>query len=262
MSNILEEIVAAKQRDTDLLKALRPISELEKSPLFDRQVYSMKESLLAKEYGIIAEFKRRSPSKGLINGEAQPAEVATGYVAAGATGVSVLTNRQYFGGTNEDLMAVRQAIQAPILRKDFTTEPYHLYEAKAIGADAILLIAAALEASVLKSLAQKAKDLGLEVLLEVHNLAELEATLCDQVDLVGVNNRNLKDFTVSLETSLHLAEHIPSSFAKISESGLNQPQSLVMLKNYGYQGFLIGENFMKTSDPGAACQKFMGQLAK
>jgi indole-3-glycerol phosphate synthase len=181
---------------------------------------------------------------------------------AGASALSILTDKVYFGGTSEDLKTARKFNYCPILRKDFVVDEYQILEAKSIGADCILLIAAALEPAKLKSLALFAKSLGLEVLLEVHDGEELEKSLCEAVDLVGINNRNLKTFEVSLEVSMRLVEKIPSSFLKISESGISDPSTLVTLRKAGFDGFLIGENFMKSARPEQAALNFMKEFRK
>ncbi|MCR9084236.1 MAG: indole-3-glycerol phosphate synthase TrpC [Cyclobacteriaceae bacterium] len=261
--NILEKIIADKYREVAERKSLIPVKLLEKSIFFDGKVVSMKKYVTDPEKsGIIAEFKRKSPSKGLINGAASVEQVSIGYMQAGASALSVLTDQEYFGGSSEDLEVARKFNFCPILRKDFVVDEYQIIEAKSIGADCILLIAAALEPEKLKSLAYFAKSLGLEVLLEVHDGEELEKSLNDGVDLVGVNNRNLKTFDVSIDTSLELVSAIPSSFVKISESGISDPKTLIELKKAGFDGFLIGENFMKSSRPEQAAYNFIKEFKK
>jgi indole-3-glycerol phosphate synthase len=261
--NILEKIIADKYREVAERKSLIPVKLLEKSIFFDGKVVSMKKYVTDPEKsGIIAEFKRKSPSKGLINAAASVEQVSIGYMQAGASALSILTDQEYFGGSNEDLKVARKFNFCPILRKDFVVDEYQIIEAKSIGADCILLIAAALEPEKLKSLAYFAKSLGLEVLLEVHDGEELEKSLNDGVDLVGVNNRNLKTFDVSLDTSLELVSSIPSSFVKISESGISDPKTLIELKKAGFDGFLIGENFMKSSRPEQAAYNFIKEFKK
>ena len=236
------------------------LQELEARPNFARPVLSLKQHLLdPKKSGIIAEFKKKSPSKGIINATAKPEEVTKGYELAGASACSVLTDVDFFGGSDEDLLAARAAINIPILRKDFIIDEYQIVEAKSLGADIILLIAANLEKDTVKRLAKFTKSLGMEVLLEVHNEEELKV-VNDNIDVVGVNNRNLKDFKVDIQTSVDLATKIPSRFLKISESGISDVESIKMLKKHGYQGFLIGENFMKTEDPGGAMAEFVKGL--
>jgi indole-3-glycerol phosphate synthase len=258
---ILDKIVLRKKDEVALAKQQVSIQELERSVYFDRTPYSFKEFLLAEERtGIIAEFKRRSPSKGLINGEASVAEVTTAYASAGASALSVLTDTDFFGGHKGDLLAARAANGIPILRKDFMIDEYQLIEAKAWGADIILLIASILTPPEVKNLAAVAKGLGLNVLLEVHNGEELERSICSDLDAIGVNNRNLADFTVNIQTSYDLVNKIPAEFMKISESAISAPETIMGLKKAGFDGFLIGENFMKTTDPGAAIRHFVREL--
>jgi indole-3-glycerol phosphate synthase len=258
--NILDKIVAHKHLEIAERSAKTPIGVLEQSPYFTRRTYSLRDSLLnPARTGIIAEFKRRSPSKGDINILADVATVTKGYAQAGASGLSILTDEQFFGGSNTDLKAGREANQIPVLRKDFIVHDYQVYEARAIGADVILLIAECLDAAALRSLAQRAKSLGLEVLMEVHSSDQL-AKLCPEVDVVGVNNRNLKTFEVSVQTSLELFEQIPDDFLKISESGINKPQTILELKQVGFQGFLIGEYFMSDTQPELRFAEFVQHL--
>ena len=257
---ILDKIVQHKIEEVAARKKKIAEQALKDQELFGRATYSFKDFLQnPTKSGIIAEFKRRSPSKGDINPEVTVEQVTTGYVAAGASGLSVLTDTHYFGGTTQDLITARKLNEIPILRKDFIIDPYQITEARAMGADVILLIAECLEATQLKELAAKAKELNLSVLMEIHSAEQLEK-LCDEVDVVGVNNRNLKDFTVSLTTSLELADLIPDNVVKISESGISDPNAIVKLKQVGFEGFLIGEYFMKSADPGATCKKFIERI--
>ncbi|MGM0944644.1 MAG: indole-3-glycerol phosphate synthase TrpC [Bacteroidota bacterium] len=261
--NILEKIIADKYQEVEERKSLIPVKLLEKSTFFDGKVVSMKKYVTDPDKsGIIAEFKRKSPSKGLINGAASVEQVSIGYMQAGASALSILTDQEYFGGNNEDLKIARKFNFCPILRKDFVVDEYQIIEAKSIGADCVLLIAAALEPEKLKSLAYFAKSLGLEVLLEVHDGEELGKSLNDGVDLVGVNNRNLKTFEVSIDTSLELVTTIPDTFVKISESGISDPKTLIELKKAGFDGFLIGENFMKSSRPEQAAYNFIKEFKR
>jgi indole-3-glycerol phosphate synthase len=216
--------------------------------------------LQASPSGIIAEHKRRSPSRDNINSSLSVHNVAQGYEKAGVCGMSVLTDQKYFGGSLEDLTAARAVCQLPLLRKEFIIDPYQLIEAKAHGADVILLIAAVLDRTQIKQLSETAQSLDLEVLLEVHNREELDKAIMPSLDMLGVNNRNLKTFEVSLETSKQLAEHIPGDFVKVSESGISSTAAIQSLKPFGYQGFLIGENFMKTNTPGIAAAEFIKTL--
>jgi indole-3-glycerol phosphate synthase len=212
--------------------------------------------------GIIAEFKQKSPSKGEINFGVKVEEVTKDYAKAGAAGISVLTDFEYFGGSLENLIKARETNpEIPILRKDFMIDKYQIFEAKANGADVILLIAACLEKAQSETLAKEAKTLGMEVLLEVHNADELEK-VNDFVDIVGVNNRDLKTFKMDVETSIRLSKLIPDKFVKISESGLDSAKTILYLNENGFKGFLIGETFMKTENPGAACSKLIEELKK
>ena len=214
-------------------------------------------------WGSIAEFKRKSPSKGIINDKLTVFEVTRGYAEAGAAGLSVLTDEVFFGGSSEDLMKARAANpETPILRKDFIIDEYQILEARAFGADIILLIAANLTPEKVKSLAKFAKNLNLEVLLEIHDKHELETALCEDVDIVGVNNRNLKNFAEqNVNASLELADLIPKNFVKISESCISKPETIRQLQAVGYKGFLIGETFMKTENPGKALAEFIKRAA-
>jgi indole-3-glycerol phosphate synthase len=259
--NILDKIIETKKTEVASQKKLLSIEQLEKYPLFNRKCNSLKASLLKQgSSGIIAEFKQKSPSKGEINFKVRVEEVTKGYTTARATGISVLTDFEYFGGTLENLFKARQTNpDIPILRKDFMIDTYQIIEAKAYGADVILLIAACLEKEQAEMLTKEAKNLGMEVLMEVHNAEELEK-VNDFVDIVGVNNRDLKTFNMDIETSVRLSKLIPEQFVKISESGLDSAKTIHYLRENGFKGFLIGETFMKTEDPGAACRKLIAEL--
>ncbi|MUH37325.1 indole-3-glycerol phosphate synthase TrpC [Zobellia amurskyensis] len=259
--NILDKIVADKRKEVDLKKSLIPVSQLENSVLFSRQTASLSNALRNSNSGIIAEHKRRSPSKSEINQGLNVQDVATGYENAGVCGMSVLTDGKYFGGSLDDLLLARAAVQMPLLRKEFIIDEYQILEAKAHGADVILLIAAILSKEEIKTFSELAKSLDLDVLLEVHNEAELHKSIMPSLDMLGVNNRNLKTFEVSLETSKSLSQLIPDEFVKVSESGISSIEAIKDLKPYGYQGFLIGENFMKTDNPGEHAKKFIKQLS-
>jgi len=259
--NILDKIVLRKKEEVALAKTLITVKDLEKGLHFNRTPYSFKEFLLAEgRNGIIAEYKRRSPSKGLINDHSAVTEVTRAYAAAGASALSVLTDADFFGGHKNDLLEARAANTIPVLRKDFMIDEYQIIEAKALGADIILLIAAILSPGEIDVLAKLAKSLGLNVLLEVHDLEELQRSINPFVDAIGVNNRNLTDFSVDIQTSFKLAEAIPSDFMKISESAISSIQTIKQLKTAGFNGFLIGENFMKTDSPGAAMLAFAQEL--
>jgi len=257
---ILEKITTYKQKEVAAKKAFFPVSLLQKSLLFERETNSLAQALKNASTGIIAEHKRRSPSKSVINDKVEIQDVAKGYENAGISGMSVLTDTNFFGGSLDDLLVARAHTRFPLLRKEFIIDPYQIYEAKAYGADAILLIAACLSEKELKTFSELAKSLQLDVLLEVHNELELQKSLHSTVDMLGVNNRNLKTFEVSLDISKKLSEKIPSDFIKVSESGISSTAAIKDLKNYGFQGFLIGENFMKTENPGAAAAAFLNEL--
>ena len=258
--NILDKIVADKRKEVDLKKSLIPISQLESSVLFNKETSSLTNALRNSETGIIAEYKRRSPSKSTINQNANVGQVAKGYQKAGACGMSVLTDIKYFGGSLEDLLLARASARLPILRKEFIIEEYQILEARANGADVILLIAAILSKTEIKTFSEFAKSLGLDVLLEVHNEEELHKSLMPSLDMLGVNNRNLKTFEVDLNASRELSGKIPDEFVKVSESGISSPVVIRDLMTYGYQGFLIGENFMATNNPGKNAKEFIEQL--
>jgi indole-3-glycerol phosphate synthase len=258
---ILDKIVVNKKKEVRRAKSRTSYTRLEESDFFSRECYSFKDFLLAPERtGIIAEFKRKSPSKGIINDKVSVKAVTNAYADAGASALSVLTDKDFFMGKKADLIAARQANTIPVLRKDFMIDEYQIIEAKSLGADIILLIAAILTPTEIQTLASLAKSLGLNVLLEVHNLEELQRSINPSLDAIGVNNRNLADFTVSIETSYQLAPHIPAEFLKISESAISNPETIKQLKTAGFQGFLIGENFMKQEDPGKAIRDFVSEL--
>lgn len=261
MKNILEEIVAYKRKEVNANKELFPLKFLEKSTFYEGKPVSLKKYLRREDkVGILAEFKRKSPSKGVINAAASIEKTSIGYMQAGASGLSVLTDQKYFGGTNADLSTARKFNFCPILRKDFIIDEYQIIEAKSIGADVILLIAACLTAEEIQKYARLAQSLGLEVLLEVHNEEELNKSICPDLDIIGVNNRNLKTFETNIQTSMDLVQKIPSEFLKMSESGLSDPQTIVNLKNAGFEGFLIGERFMHSGNPEKACAEFIKQV--
>ena len=256
--SILREIVLNKRKEIHFLKKNRPISKIEKSQYFNREVISLKKSLIEKS-GIISEFKRKSPSKPNINLDAEVITITRGYELSNSSGISILTDSKYFGGSNEDITSVRSEINIPILRKDFILDEYQIIESKSLGADVILLIAASLSKEDVKNLSRFAKSFDLQVILEIHSEDEL-SYLCDSIDVVGVNNRNLKKFETDINNSINIAGMIPSSFLKISESGISTSKEILRLKEYGFDGFLIGENFMKKEDPVFACNDFIKKL--
>lgn len=260
---ILDKITAQKAIEVTAAKAEISIQDLEKSEFFARKTNSLVTNLSAENStGIIAEHKRKSPSKGIINDQLSVEEVTQGYAQAGAAGLSVLTDSDFFGGNKEDLQKARIANPStPILRKDFMIDEYQVYEAKAWGADVILLIAACLSPEQIKTLSQKAHELGLEVLLEIHDQEELDRSPLEYVDIVGVNNRNLKNFAENnVNASLNLAEKIPANIIKISESCISEPETINLLKSVGYKGFLIGETFMKDASPGTKLGEFIAKI--
>jgi len=259
--NILEEIIAYKKEEIKERKELYPIKLLEKSIHFAAPTISLKKYLLREDkYGIIAEIKRKSPSKGIINNHVSIERTSIGYMQAGASALSILTDEKYFGGSIDDLKIARKFNFCPILRKEFIVDEYQIIEAKSIGADAILLIAAALEPEKVEQLSAQAKSLGLEILMEIHNEEELINNIHSTLDIIGVNNRNLKTFVTDIETSVSLSNKIPGNYVKISESGIHKPDDIIYLKQYGYQGFLMGEHFMKHSRPEKGCDEFISKL--
>lgn len=259
--NILDNIIADKRQEVAERKKSTTISELEKGRFFKNETLSFRDFLLRTDKtGIIAEFKKQSPSKGVINSDAIVEEVTTAYAKYGASGISVLTDKKYFGGSLQDLLAAT-INEVPLLRKDFIIDEYQLIESKAFGAEIILLIAACLSTAEVKSLSSSAKKIGLNVLLEIHNEEELDH-ICDDVDVVGVNNRDLKTFKVDIRRSIDLGKKIPADKIKISESGIDDVETIRLLKSHGFKGFLMGEKFMKEKNPGKAFQEFVKELER
>lgn len=257
--NILEQIVSYKKEEIEKSKRERPVSFLEKQLEYPMEIYSMKKMLTDPDKtGIIAEFKKKSPSRGIINDWSTAEAVTEAYARYGASAISVLTDEPSFGGSAGDLQSARFN-KLPILRKDFILDPYQIPESRVMGADTILLIAACLSAAQTRSLATNAHQFGLEVLLEIHEESEL-GHVCDEVDVVGINNRDLKTFTVDVERSIRLAERLPSNKLRIAESGIRDIETVLVLKSAGFHGFLIGEQFMKTPDPAIAFAYFVDQL--
>jgi len=253
--DILDTIVAHKRKEVEELKQLYPPALLEKSLYFAAQPVSLRKYLKRPDrVGVIAEIKRRSPSRGELNPRISVEQLSIGYMQAGASALSILTDSRFFGGSSADLTTARKFNFCPILRKDFVVDEYQVLEAKSIGADAVLLIARILDCGAVRRFAALAHDLGLEVLLEVHSEAELLQSPCDAVDAVGVNNRNLDDFSVDPGLSLALAGRIPASAVKVAESGIADPETVCTLAEAGFEGFLIGEAFMSQSRPEEACR--------
>lgn len=265
MKDILQEIIAYKRQEVAAYKQVvslaelqQNVYELQKEEGSSRQ-YSMKKALLNSSTGIIAEFKRRSPSKGWINENADVVSITQAYVNAGASALSVLTDSKFFGGCLEDIMDIRNSIELPILRKDFIVDEYQLYESRAVGANAILLIASVLTVEECKQFAEKAHELQLEVLLEIHHEGELNH-INSSIDMLGVNNRNLGTFVTSISNSIQLVDKLPKEQLLISESGISEPASISQLRELGYRGFLIGETFMKTEKVGDTLQEFISEI--
>lgn len=261
--DILDKIISHKYKEIEEKKSLTPVKRLEQSIYFDTPTVSLKHYVSRPDlHGIIAEIKRKSPSRGDINPYVNVERVSIGYMQAGASALSILTDEHFFGGKNEDLTLARRMNYCPILRKEFIIDEYQIIEARSIGADAILLIAACLYPKEIKQLAAFAHSIGLEVLMEVHDQNELDRSLNEHIDLVGVNNRNLKNFTVDIQTSLDLADKIPAEFVKVAESGISDPKEVLRLREAGFKGFLMGQRFMETSRPEKACTQFIDQLSR
>jgi indole-3-glycerol phosphate synthase len=259
--NILDKIIAYKRGEVEKSKLEKPVAVLERNAFFSRRPLSLRKFLTdPAKTGIIAEFKRRSPSKGVINDQADVVDVTSAYAGGGASGLSVLTDNHFFGGSAADLEKAR-VNELPILRKDFMIDPYQVTEARAMGADVILLIAACLSPAEVKSLAVFAQSLDMEVLLEIHNEEEL-GHICEETEIIGVNNRDLKTFTVDTDRSIQLSKKIPKGKITISESGISQVDTIFHLRKFGFRGFLIGESFMKERDPAAAFEKFVSELKR
>lgn len=260
MKDILQEIVATKRAEVDRRKRETDLQALYRQAETPRTTrHSLREALRSSSTGIISEFKRRSPSKGWINRDADVQSVVRAYQQAGATALSVLTDTPYFGGTDDDLRAARQACSLPILRKDFTIDEFQLVESRVLGADAVLLIAAALTREQCRRFAEIAHQLELEVLLEIHDQSELDY-YSEYVDVLGVNNRNLGSFHTDVANSFRLIEQMPQEATPISESGISNPDTVKELRAIGFKGFLIGENFMKTDAPGDSLKSFINAL--
>jgi len=256
--SILDKIIATKEKEVAYNKSVKPVKLLEQSIFFETPKVSMKEYLLrVDKIGIIAEIKRKSPSVKEFKSSIDIEELSVGYMQAGATALSILTDKTYFGGSGEDLTEARKYNFCPILRKDFIIDEYQIIEAKSLGADCILLIAANLSPKRCKELAAFAQKIGLEVLMEVHNQNEIETHANPFLDVIGVNNRNLHDFTTDIQISMKLSEFIPEDFVKISESGITEAEQIIQLKEYGFRGFLIGGHFMKKAEPVTACRNLI-----
>lgn len=253
--NILDQIVQRKKEEIEFSKSKISVQLLKYSAFFERKTYSLKKTIKTKS-GIIAEFKRQSPSKGIINNTISPLEVTSAYEKSGASAISVLTDQDFFGGSFDDIIQIRQQISIPILRKDFMVDEYQFYEAKNMGADIVLLIAACLSVSQVDEFTDLAHQLGLEVLLEIHTEEELKH-YNKNIDLVGINNRNLKDFRVDLKHSVQLKNQLPKETFSVAESGIYSIEDFLYLKEKGFDGFLMGEYFMKDENPGNKFREFV-----
>ena len=258
--NILDTIIAKKIQEVAENKIEKPIAVLENRPPITWVCKPFATAIAnPNKKGIIAEIKFKSPSKGIINSSDNVSEIAKGYQSAGASCLSVLTDVDFFGGSNVNLIFAHLASSLPIIKKDFIIDEYQIIESKSIGADAILLIASILTPKKCLELANFAKSFGLNILLELHNESELHF-INQHIDAVGVNNRNLKTFEVSLNNAEALAKKIPNNFIKVAESGIDSVEAYNTLKSFGYQGFLMGEYFMKHKNPGEACATFINSL--
>ncbi len=258
--SILENIIADKQIEVQQNKNLYPVALLEKTEAFSSPTVSLKKYLQKNDKnGLIAEFKRKSPSKGIINKYAKVDDTSIAYMQAGASAISVLTDEKYFGGKKKDLITVRHFNYCPILRKDFIVDPYQIIEAKSIGADAILLIAAVLTSDQIKEFSELANSLEMESILEIHDVKELDKGT-GMADIIGFNNRNLHDFSCHYTNAINAFNELPKDLLKIAESGINNAQEAYELKEAGYDGFLIGQQFMEHSNPGFACAQFIQEL--
>ncbi|MBO9693455.1 indole-3-glycerol phosphate synthase TrpC [Chryseobacterium sp.] len=255
---ILDTIIERKKEEIASAHSKISLSHLKDSALFRRETISLKESVKNKN-GIIAEFKRQSPSKGIINNNAEPLDVVSAYENFGASGISILTDRDFFGGDLTDIINVREQITIPILRKDFMIDEYQFYEAKSIGADVILLIASCLSPAQTEEFTDLAHELKMEVLLEIHTEDELKH-FNSKIDLVGINNRNLKDFKVDLQHSVQLKNQLPKGVLSVAESGIYSLDDFKFLKEKGFDSFLMGEYFMKNTNPAKAFEEFASHI--
>jgi indole-3-glycerol phosphate synthase len=258
--NTLEQINANRKKQVSEQKKLYPVPLLEKSIYFPSKTISLEKYIRRYDKsGIIAEIKRKSPSQGVINKYMDVEKTSIGYMQAGASAISVLTDYTFFGGSNEDLSVARKFNYCPILRKDFIVDEYQIIEAKSIGADAILLIAASLTKAKIKTFTDLAKSLGLEIIAEVHSRNEIDK-IPDVATIIGVNNRNLKSQQIDINTSFQLLNHLPKEKTKISESGIDKAEAIIELKKIGYSGFLIGSYFMRHPEPSTVCKAFIASL--
>lgn len=263
MSDILQKIIARKAEEIAERGARLSLGELRQRvqdlPPPRPFLNHLERAIAQGQPAVIAEIKRASPSKGLLRDPFRPAEIARSYAAAGACCLSVLTDRDFFQGSEDNLREARAACDLPILRKDFIIAPYQVYEARSMGADCILLIVAALDDATLSKLARLAMALGLDVLVEVHDADELQRALAIDTALIGVNNRNLRTFETRLETTLDLLARIPSGHTVVTESGIHTPADVALMREHGVHAFLVGEAFMRAPDPGAKLAELFGK---
>lgn len=258
--NILNKIIKYKKNEINILKSNYTINDLQSTKLFEKLTFSLKKNLKSSKSGIIAEHKRKSPSKNIINDYLSVEDVINGYKKAKVSGISVLTDYHFFGGSNQDLKISKEIFSGPVLRKDFIIDEFQIIESKSLGADVVLLIASILSKKEINNLSKLAKELNLEVLVEIHCERELDKALCQHVDLIGVNNRDLKTFKTDINISKNISKKIPNDFIKISESGFHSYESISDLRLYGFEGFLIGEYFMKSADPGIAAKNLIKKI--
>ncbi|WP_185864642.1 indole-3-glycerol phosphate synthase TrpC [Blattabacterium cuenoti] len=261
--NLLDKILLNKKKEISYKEKFYPVEKLKKNILFERTSVSLSENLKKSNTGIIAEFKSKSPSKGVINNTSSLEEVINGYRYSGVCGVSVLTDYQFFSGSNDHVKKSRFLIQdtLPILRKDFIISEYQIIESKCIGSDVILLIAEILSKEEIEIFSKLAKNIGLEVILEIHSESELDK-ITKNINIIGINNRDLRNFIVRKNNCLDLSSKIPNNYIKIAESGINDVNFILKLRKHGFKGFLIGEYFMKNKNPGKFCKNFIKLLLK
>ncbi|WP_185871834.1 indole-3-glycerol phosphate synthase TrpC [Blattabacterium cuenoti] len=259
--NILEKIVFVKQKEVSNNKIRYPIKKLEKSLSFERKTFSLVKNIRNSHTGIIAEFKCKSPSKGVINKAVSIEKVIKDYELAGVSGISILTDQNFFSGKNENLEKSRSIVSIPILRKDFIIDEYQIIESKSMGADVILLIASILSKNQIYNFSKVAKSIGLEIIIEIHDEFEINK-ITDNLDIVGINNRDLHTFVIDHNNCFRLSSKISNNYIKVAESGIDDINYILELKKQGFKGFLIGEFFMKKKNPGISCKDFIKSLSK
>ncbi len=257
-AKILEAIIEHKRAETHALKTVRPLAEVRRDAENAAPTRPFADRIVADRPAVIAEIKKASPSEGVIRAQFDPRAIASGYAAAGASCLSVLTDQRFFQGDDAHLVAARGACALPVLRKDFIVEEYQVYETRALGADCLLLIAAALEHGELVELNRLAEEIGLDILIEVHDRAELERALALEPRVVGINNRDLATFTTSLETTLDMLDDVPEDIRVVTESGIHTPGDVCRMRDAGVHAFLVGTAFMRAADPGAALRRLFG----